>query len=328
MGNFNSYWPVYKNLEEETLQLTKYINFDDNQMGVYSMHIADLIMKIVVEIESLSKELYKSNGGPDVYDDNGNMRDLYFDTDCINYLNTQWNICEREIIVSCASFNFNNSNNKIIKPLHNANKRGTSSSKWNKAYQAVKHDRRNNLKKGNIENLISALGALYILNIYYKDEVYQYKSNGSFDNRLGSDIFAATFADATLTAINEDDSDNSIDSNEKLKLSSALCIVKFDDKSWEEMHDALAEYNSTLIDGITKEPEFKRKLSMEIADKGESEIGNIFNSLVKDMQIEYIRKHPPYAFGNKLNNAKKEVILNKGKNIYTSKQYKVVNGDA
>ena len=70
MGNFNSYWPVYKNLEEETLQLTKYINFDDNQMRVYSMHIADLIMRIVVEIESISKELYKANGGPDVFDDN------------------------------------------------------------------------------------------------------------------------------------------------------------------------------------------------------------------------------------------------------------------
>ncbi len=107
-------------------------------MKVYSMYIADLIMRIVVEIESLSKELYKSNGGPDVYDDNGNMRDLYFDTDFINYLNSQWNICEREIIVSCARFNFTNANNKIIKPLHKANKRGSSSSKWNKAYQAVK----------------------------------------------------------------------------------------------------------------------------------------------------------------------------------------------
>ena len=328
MGDFNSYWPVYKNLEEETLQLTKYINFDDNQMRVYSMHIADLIMRIVVEIESISKELYKANGGPDVFDDKGDIRDLYFDTDCIKYLNTQWNICEREIIVSCASFNFYKPDNKIIKPLHNANKRGTSSSKWNKAYQAVKHDRRNNLYKGNIENLISALGALYILNIYYKDEVYQYESNGSFDNRLGSDIFAATFVDAANSSISEDDSDNSIDNNEKLKLSSALCVIKYTDKSWEDMHTALVEYNSTLIDGLIKEPEFKRKLSVEIANKGESEISNIFKSLVEKMQMEYVKKHPPITFGKIMSNAKKEVILNKGKNIYTPKQLKVVNGDA
>lgn len=325
MGDFNSYWPVYKNLEEETLQLTKYINFDDNQTRVYSMHIADLIMRIVVEIESISKELYKANGGPDVFDDNGDIRDLYFDTDCIKYLNSQWSICEREIIVSCASFNFNKPDNKIIKPLHNANKRGTSSSKWNKAYQAVKHDRRNNLDKGNIENLILALGALYILNIYYKDEVYQYESNGSFDNRLGSDIFAATFADAANTSISIDDSDNSIDNNEKPKLTSALCIIKYTDKSWEEMHDALTEYNSTLIDGLIKEPEFKRRLSIEISNKGKSEISNIFQSLVNEMQIEYVRKHPPLDFGRKMSNARKEVILNKGKKVYITKNSEIHN---
>ncbi len=27
---FNNYWPVYKNLEEETLELTKYIHFTDD----------------------------------------------------------------------------------------------------------------------------------------------------------------------------------------------------------------------------------------------------------------------------------------------------------
>jgi len=322
MSNFNSYWPVYKNLEEETLQLTKYINFDDNQMNVYSMHIADLIMRIVVEIESISKELYKANGGPDMYDSNGNIRNLYFDTDCINYLNSLWNICEREIIVSCSKFNFINANNKIIKPLYKANKCGSSSSEWSIAYQAIKHDRRNNLKDGNIKNLILALGALYILNIYYKDEIYQYESNKSFDNRLGSDIFAATFADAANSSISEDDSDNSIDNKEKIKLSSALCVIKYTDKSWEDMHDALLKYNSTLINNLIKEPDFKRKMTMEIANKGESEISNIFKSLIDKMQIEYVKKHPPIIFAKTMSNAKKEVILNKGKNIYTPKQLK------
>ena len=57
---FNNYWPVYKNLEEETLELTKYIQFTDDQLSVYSMHIADLLVRCAMEIEALSKELFLS----------------------------------------------------------------------------------------------------------------------------------------------------------------------------------------------------------------------------------------------------------------------------
>lgn len=83
MEKFNSYWPVYKNLEDETLEVAKYNQFDDDQLDVYSMKIADLLVRCAVEIESLSKELYWSNGGQKQYDLNGNERKLYFDTDCI-----------------------------------------------------------------------------------------------------------------------------------------------------------------------------------------------------------------------------------------------------
>ncbi len=190
---------------------------------------------------------------------------------------------------------------------------------------SCKTDIRNKLKAGNIENLISALGALYILNIYYKNEIYQYVSSDLFDNRLGSEIFAATLVDAANKSISIDDSDNSIDSNEKTKLTSALCIIKYTDKSWEEMHDALTKYNSNLIEELIKEPEFKRRLGVEIYNKGEAEISDIFQTLVKEMQIEYIKKHPPLDFGKKMSNSKKEVILNKGKNVYITKNSEIYN---
>lgn len=40
----NFYWPVYRNLEKELLQLADNIHFADDQVKVYSMHIADLIV--------------------------------------------------------------------------------------------------------------------------------------------------------------------------------------------------------------------------------------------------------------------------------------------
>ena len=63
MSTPNLYWPVYKNLEKEFLKLADYIHFSDEQLGTYSMFIADLIVRCSVEIEALSKELYCMLGG-------------------------------------------------------------------------------------------------------------------------------------------------------------------------------------------------------------------------------------------------------------------------
>ena len=63
MATPNLYWPVYKNLEKEFLKLADYIHISDDQTSIYSMHIADLIVRCSVEIEALSKELYSSLGG-------------------------------------------------------------------------------------------------------------------------------------------------------------------------------------------------------------------------------------------------------------------------
>lgn len=59
----NMYWPIYKNLEREFLKLADYIHVSDDQLSIYSMHIADLIVRCAIEIEAISKELYSSFGG-------------------------------------------------------------------------------------------------------------------------------------------------------------------------------------------------------------------------------------------------------------------------
>jgi len=77
----NLYWSVFKNLEKEIITLSNQIHFDDKQLKIYSIKISELLIRTVVEIESISKELYFINGGSKP-DDNK----LYFDTDCIALL--------------------------------------------------------------------------------------------------------------------------------------------------------------------------------------------------------------------------------------------------
>lgn len=92
----NLYWPMYKNLESELLELSNYIHFSDDQESVYSPHISDLLIRTASEIEAIAKELYQHTGGnmnPD--DGNGNTRTLYFDSDCIQHLDLQWKITKK-----------------------------------------------------------------------------------------------------------------------------------------------------------------------------------------------------------------------------------------
>jgi len=224
----NLYWPVYKNLEKEVIRLSEYVHFDDNQLSTYSAKIAELLIRCSIEIESISKDLYFRLGGPRSYD-----RDLYFDTDCIQLIENKWILSKKKVIVAAPNFFFQKDDNKVLTPLYKANRRGTSGADWKKAYQAIKHNRVGYLPKGSIKNLVRALAALYLLNIYFKDETYDLEKDSKATNlpiNMGSDIFAIKIHkgagfDEKGNISKNDDFDECVylikikkDSQEKLKL--------------------------------------------------------------------------------------------------------------
>lgn len=318
--DFNHFWPVYKNLEEETLQLTKYIQFTDEQLGVYSMYIADLLVRCAMEIEALSKELYWKNGGTEVYGEDGKKRDLFFDTDCIAFLNELWGICKKEVLVSSTKFYFEKSENRIISPLYKAEKR--SGAKWNKAYQAVKHDRKNSLRQGKIENLISALGALFILNLYYADEKIQLgitdTPSKAFDNRMGSEIFAATYTDATVDVqIGESLLDDAISDKMKDKLLSSVYVIKYTDYSWKNMYAAIKEDSQKLRNSLKMADSFKEYCEENPEEVEKLRDESLYALVNRFLGKDYIYNHNGLGkFGRAFMGAQKEVIINKKKPIY------------
>lgn len=197
----NLFWPVFLKIEKETVALSDAIHFSDDQISVYSIQIADLIIRSAVEIEALSKELYRKLGGNmEPKDNNGQKRDLYYDTDCMALINSVWHLDKKAITISSPTMYFERNENKRLVPLSKSGKRGGT--KWNKVYQALKHNRYENLKRATVGTLLQTLGALYILNIYYKDTNYQLGKAGyqgvEFKNDLGSSIFLAEFYEAQI----------------------------------------------------------------------------------------------------------------------------------
>jgi hypothetical protein len=200
--NYNPYWSIYKNLERELVDLSNLIHIDDKQLEIYSTKISELLIRTTVEVESISEELYFQNGGT-----KPNDNELYFDTNCLALLENKWLLSKKQVLVSASNFYFDLVENKILTPLRKANKRGTSSSDWQKAYQAIKHNRVASLAKGNLKHLIRAMGGLFVLNLYYKDTFYELGKDATgtnFDNSLGSLIFSVKLHISTSISLTSD----------------------------------------------------------------------------------------------------------------------------
>ena len=181
--NTNIYWPVYKDIESEIVKLSYYIHFNDDQLCVYSSKITDLILRAAIEIESISKELYKANGGTKT----GN---IHYDNDAIKYLNKLWKL-DKKVVIICSSNCYYS--NRVYQPFKKdliSEKKHTYG--WNKAYQDLKHDRANYFQSGCVKHLFEISSALYILNLYYKEDSYgsTEMSGKNINENLSSDIFS------------------------------------------------------------------------------------------------------------------------------------------
>lgn len=311
MNEHNFYWPTYKNLEKELLELAKYIHFSDDQLEVYSIYIADLIVRCSIEIESISKELYiMQKTDSDCEDEK--RKALYFDTKCLALLNKKWNIGKKKVAICTPNFHFSKEENIVFSPLKNAEKQGKRSNGWKKAYQALKHDRKNSLKKGTVRNLIHVMAALYILNIYYKDKIISVGNNPDlFDNRVGSDIFSVLYYRADGVTMTSKIGDFII-SNRRDNLEEYTYIIRYDNNTVENMYE-----------NFRKDAEISRNKfehSKEVYDYLDSNQNYEIESIEKtciDMGREDLIEEFKY-WQNSLNftDCRYEAILNKNEVIY------------
>lgn len=176
----NIFWNIYINLEKEILNLANMVHFTDNQVSVYSVRISDLLIRCNVEIESLIKELHKRNFP--------NEKPLDKVGDMLVALNKAWTLEKKQVLIISTNMHFSKTYS-LFCPFYYSRKDGND---FYSAYNAIKHDRASNFEKyATIHYLIRALGALYLLNLYYREEEFgNLKNNYKLDSSLGSKIFS------------------------------------------------------------------------------------------------------------------------------------------
>ena len=104
----NLYWPIYKNLENELLEISKIVRVCDKQLSIFSDKILELLIRCAIEIESISKDLFILNGGTYT-----SRKDLYFDTTCLDFLENKWLLSKKKITVACANYYLSNNLKEI-----------------------------------------------------------------------------------------------------------------------------------------------------------------------------------------------------------------------
>lgn len=175
----NIYLPVYEKLENELIDLSSYIHFTDDNLDVYSLKIADLIIRCSIEIESLIHSLFYREEG----------KNLEYIGEELQFLNKKYDLENKIVKVYSGNFNFSKKEVICFKPFDYKYK---SEEDYYSTYNALKHNRGKNISKAKLYTLIRVYGALFILNMYYNLPSFSLGKSASifrFDTKQYSKIF-------------------------------------------------------------------------------------------------------------------------------------------
>lgn len=181
----DSYWQIYLQFEKELKEIMYTISFDKKQKNVYSPRIAELIVRIGMQIESVAQRIYareKTDGGKVNY------------RTAIKLFNKKWNLREKGIVIITDNIKstdkqlyltpFKNETYKesyICDKIYYASKDAPTEFKgnipteervkayqWENAYNNLKHNFYESIERyGTVINLITIASVLYILDVYW-----------------------------------------------------------------------------------------------------------------------------------------------------------------
>ncbi|KSU17648.1 hypothetical protein [Lactococcus lactis] len=165
------FFQIYQSLEKELLGMTDYIHFSENNLDVYSVKLANFILRANVESESLLKELFKRT---EHYKGlTKKEKNLELENNTYTEVNEVYKLDKKTIYIASEIFYFQDKYSEPFIPFK-YKKNGKDS---HKIYNSIKHDKVNNLKKADLETAINMLGTLFVLNLCFYPELAYKEDN-------------------------------------------------------------------------------------------------------------------------------------------------------
>lgn len=185
----NLFFPVYQKLEQEFIDLSFFIFINEEQLKTYSIRIADLLLRTVSECENIASQLCKKEK-VEFKQKNGKPKSIVNFSEYIEALDKIYNLKQKYVsfdYANCSKDAFDSKLSPFDKSEMEINKKKIINWSWYFAYNKIKHDRINYFNLANVENLINALSALFLLNNYNQDKIY-YSIDGANRNDLIKEI--------------------------------------------------------------------------------------------------------------------------------------------
>lgn len=156
------HWNYYLAIESDLENMSRYIEFSNNNLNTYSIELTHILLSASSEIDVIMKQLCL------LLDSNSTVTNIndyksVITTNISNFVNEEISIDRYGLVYK-----------PWIDWLDQKNP------DWWRSYNKVKHERNSHFHEANLKNAINAVGALLITAIYY----YKY----AFAQELGNDI--------------------------------------------------------------------------------------------------------------------------------------------
>lgn len=157
-------WNYYLTLENDFINITRYVKLDPKNYETFSDEITKLIQTIGAECDLMFKKNcgYKLTRSCSIIDDYTKMLDEYPQ------------ITKERIIVKYTDI--------ILQPFKNWDKEKKRVPEWWTNYNKLKHNREGNDQKGNLKNLLNILAALFFLEMYFCRKIGRETNNIDIPN--------------------------------------------------------------------------------------------------------------------------------------------------
>jgi len=147
------HFQYYLSIENALLKTNQYVTHSNKNKDVYSDEFASILLLSCSELDSLFKQLCISAG----YSKNGK----YFTRK--DYAQVIQSLFSNNFGIATGINTINNDNITIF-PFENIDaSKPYANLSWWKDYQSIKHDRISNVSKGNLINVIYAVGAQFMI---------------------------------------------------------------------------------------------------------------------------------------------------------------------
>lgn len=151
------YWNYYLALEEDLSKVARFIEFSKSNLCTYSIELAHLLLSASSEVDVVLESLCKRIQ-PGEYKNINDYRQLLS-------LHLP-KIAEEEISIDRYGLTY----------IPFENWKDNKNPVWWKSYNNVKHHRQDYFKEACLQNVLNAMGALNIINVYYYRELLSQKN--------------------------------------------------------------------------------------------------------------------------------------------------------